>query len=99
MFQHLPAPTPEANVAALKSGLDLLLSRGITGLVDAMVLRDALLAYGTLADRGELAQTVRGCLAYSITGKPVPGFEELLANRRTFTRPNFRVDCVKVFAP
>ena len=98
VMQQVPPPSAEANVAALKSGLELMLARGITGLTDAMVLRDAVEAYGTLADRGQLLQTVRGCLAYSTAGRRIPGFEEILARRSAVSRPNFHLDCVKVFA-
>ena len=95
--QLVPKPTAEANAAALKGSLDLLLSKGITGLTDAMVLRDDLVAYDTLADRGELHQTVQACMAYSVAGKREPEFDELIATRKSFARPNFDPACVKVF--
>ena len=97
VLRHVPAPTPEQNVAALRSGLALLLSKGVTALTDAMVFREDLVAYDTLADKGELHQTIRTCIAYSHAGKPVAGFEELLASRQTFARAKLRPDCVKVF--
>ncbi|HVW70866.1 MAG TPA: amidohydrolase, partial [Steroidobacteraceae bacterium] len=90
---HVPRPTPEENASALKYALDTLLSQGVTSLADAIVLRETLVAYDTLADHGELKQRVLGCIAY----KHAPDFEELVSHRQSFARPNFRPDCVKVF--
>lgn len=98
VMQHLPPPTAQENIAALRNGLDRLLAMGITGLVDAMVMRDELVAYAALADMGGLHQHVQACIAYTVTGKPVPGADELIAHWRTYARENFHPDCVKVFA-
>jgi predicted amidohydrolase YtcJ len=98
VMQHVPPPSPEQNIAALRQGLDRLLGYGITGFVDAMVMREELVAYAALADKGGLAQHVQACIAYTVTGKLVPDADELIANWRTYARENFRPDCVKVFA-
>jgi predicted amidohydrolase YtcJ len=98
VMQHVPPPTPEENLAALRSGLDRMLAYGITGLVDAMVMREELVAYDALADAGGLRQHVQACIAYTVTGKLVPDADELIANWRRYARENFRPDCVKVFA-
>ena len=98
MLSHVPAATAAQDLAALKNGLKLLLSYGITTLTDAIVLRNGVVAYDALADSGELKQTVRGCLAYSVTGSTVPDFDDLIRERSRFSRPKFRPDCVKVFA-
>jgi predicted amidohydrolase YtcJ len=98
VMQYIPAPTPEQNIAALRSGLDRMLAFGITGLVDAMVMHDELVAYAALADAGGLQQHVQACIAYTVTGKVVPEADELIANWRKYARENFRPDCVKVFA-
>ena len=64
-MEHVPPPTPEENIAALRSGLGRMLAFGITGLVDAMVMRDELIAYAALADQGGLHQHVQACIAYT----------------------------------
>jgi predicted amidohydrolase YtcJ len=97
VLRLVPKPGAEANAAALKGSLDLLLSKGVTGLTDAMVLRDELVAYDTLSDRGELHQAVQACMAYSVAGKREPEFDELIAARKSFARANFDPACVKVF--
>lgn len=97
VLRLIPKPGAEANAAALKASLDLLLSKGITGLTDAMVQRDELVAYDALADRGDLHQTVQACMAYSVAGKREPEFDALIAARKSFARPNFDPACVKVF--
>jgi predicted amidohydrolase YtcJ len=98
VMQHIPPPTREQNIAALRSGLDRMLAFGVTGLVDAMVMRDELVAYAALADAGGLHQHVQACIAYTVTGKIVPDADELIAHWRTYARENFRPDCVKIFA-
>jgi hypothetical protein len=97
VLSRVPPPSPEENLAALRRSLAELLSRGVTGLVDAMVFRPQLVAYAALADAGELHQVVRACLAFSHAGKPVPEFEALLAERESFARSGLKPDCVKVF--
>ena len=97
ILQKVPKSTPSMNLAALKKSLQLLLSKGVTGLTDAMVFREDLVAYDTLADRGALHQTVRTCIAYSHAGKVVPGNEQLIAERQHYARATLRPDCVKVF--
>jgi predicted amidohydrolase YtcJ len=56
----VPPYTAEQNAHALKSSLDLMLSFGITSLMDAVVDGSILQAYATLSDKGELKQRVKG---------------------------------------
>jgi predicted amidohydrolase YtcJ len=97
ILRQIPKPGPEKNLWALDKALNILLSKGITGITDAMVFEDSLVAYDSLADSNRLHQHVRTCIAYSHAGKIVPGFEELLARRQNFARATFHPDCVKVF--
>ncbi|HWL46660.1 MAG TPA: amidohydrolase [Sphingomonadaceae bacterium] len=90
---HVPPPTAEQTTASLKIALDILLSEGVTTLTDALLVKETLLAYDALADRGELKQNVVGCITY----KRAPDFEDLIAHRQSYARPNFRPECVKVF--
>ena len=94
---HLPPPTAEENATALKSALDQLLSTGITTLVDALVTPDVAKAYDDLYDGGDLAQEVRGCIVYGRAWGGTRSFDDFLASRSDYARPNFRPDCVKVF--
>lgn len=98
VLRHIPPPTEAQSVAGLRGSLRLLLSRGITGLLDAMVLRPDMVAYRSLADAGELKQHVKACIAYTTAGQPVPYFDELIRKRGEFARANFNPNCVKVFA-
>lgn len=97
ILRQVPKSTPAMNIAALTKSLQILLSKGVTSLTDAMVFRDDLVAYDALADRGALHQTVRACIAYSHAGKVVPGNEQLIAERQRYARPQLQPDCVKVF--
>jgi predicted amidohydrolase YtcJ len=90
---HVPPLSAEQTASSLKAALDILLSEGVTTLTDAMVVKETLLAYDTLAARGELKQNIVGCITY----KRAADFEDLIANRQSYARPNFRPDCVKVF--
>ncbi len=94
----VPPPSPEQIVQGLKASQRLMLSYGITSYVEPFLYREGLAAYAALSDRGELVQHVQGCMAYSGAGKINPDLPALIADRERYTRPNFRTDCIKVFA-
>lgn len=98
VMSHVPGQAAEATEAGLEKNLDMLLSYGITGFVEAMVFRDDLQTYATLSDKGKLHQRVQACIAYSAAGKINPDLDGTLAERSKYARPNFRPDCIKVFA-
>lgn len=90
----IPAATPEDVLSSLRKALAIMAQNGITALEDAIIRADNLGAYMALADAGELRQRVCGCLVW---GHENPDFDRLLANRASYTRPHFKLDCVKVF--
>lgn len=98
VFAHVPPPTPEQDVAGLRGGTELLLSYGIVGFVDAMVVRSDLVAYRSLDKAGGLKQRVQACIAYSHAGAVQADFEAVLAERKAFESARLRTDCVKIFA-
>ncbi len=98
VMMHVPQPSAEDNVVALEKSLDLMLSYGIVGLLDAMVLSNGLEAYRSLADKGGLKQVVKACMAYSVAGKVEASFTTMLEKREEYASKNFRPDCIKVFA-
>lgn len=98
VIAKIPPATPEQSIRGLKASLDRMLSYGITSFVEPYLFRDGLQAYATLSDRGQLVQHVQGCMAYSAAGQVNPDLPALIADRGRYTRPNFRTDCVKVFA-
>lgn len=83
---------------ALKANMDMLLSYGIVGFVEAMALRDDLENYAALADAGQLKPRVQACIAYSEAGKINPELDATLADIGRFERPRFSPRCIKVFA-
>lgn len=92
-----PQPAAETQVA-LKKNLDMLLSYGITGYVEAMAFRDDLEVYAALYDKGLLKQHVQACIAYSHAGHANPDLDATIAAIPTFTRDRFKPTCIKVFA-
>lgn len=95
----IPPKTPDQNRADLAKALNVLLAQGITMVDDALVLPDGLAAYAALADRGELNQQVKACMAYNQTLYPFTNaqFEQMVASRASYARPRFNPSCVKVF--
>jgi predicted amidohydrolase YtcJ len=63
----IPDPTPEQELAALKTGMKLLASLGITSIQNASGSPEELALYETLLQKGEL--TVRTSVAFSVSGK------------------------------
>ncbi|MDA5195141.1 amidohydrolase [Govanella unica] len=90
----LPKAGLAENTAALKTALDIMTSFGITTVVDAMVTPESLAAYVHLAETTGIEPRVRGCYVWRDNN---PDFERDVANRTSFTRVNFKLDCVKVF--
>ncbi|WP_243375391.1 amidohydrolase [Sandarakinorhabdus cyanobacteriorum] len=92
-------PQPQAETARrLQQNLAMLAGYGVVGHVDAMVYRDDLEVYASLADKALLKQRVRGCIAFSEAGRPNPAFEQTLAARGRYARRNLDPNCIKVFA-
>ncbi|QTH19922.1 amidohydrolase [Rhizorhabdus wittichii] len=98
VLRHVPPQSQELTQAALRKNLDLLLSYGITGYVEAMAFRDDLEVYDALYDKGQLKQHVQACIAYSHAGHVNPDLEATIAAIPTYTRDRFKPTCVKVFA-
>lgn len=95
--QKIPAPSPEQNAQALKTGIDMLVSYGVTTLVDAVVTPEGLAAYQALTARNQLKAHVRGCLVYGRGWGDNSQFDQILAGRARYTSARFKLDCVKVF--
>jgi predicted amidohydrolase YtcJ len=95
----VPPYTAEQNAHALKSSLDLMLSYGITSLMDAVVDGSILQAYATLSDKGELKQRVKGCLVWgrAMPGSHNPSKPEYIALRNLYARERFSPSCIKIF--
>lgn len=93
----IPPKSPEATKAALKTALDIMAANGITALEDAIVDPPILQAYMLLAEAGELKPRVRGCLVWNYSKYPNPGFDEIIDRHEQYRRPNFKLDCVKIF--
>lgn len=95
----IPPKTPDQNRADLAKALNVLLAQGVTMVDDALVLPDGLAAYAALADRGELKQQVKACMAYNQTLFPFSKaqFEQMVASRASYARAGFNPNCVKVF--
>src|SRR5688500_6435537 len=88
VLSKVPPPTNEQQIVAHKWATDLMLSFGITAFDDAGVSRPGMIAYSTLADRGELKQRVRGCMRFR---DPT-----LIRDRMLYARERFSPTCVKV---
>ncbi len=95
--QKIPAPSAEDNVRALKTGIDTLVSYGVTALVDAVVTPEGLSAYQTLTARNQLKAHVRGCLVYGRTWGDNTAFDRTIADHERYGSDRFKLDCVKVF--
>lgn len=93
----IPAPSPKQNAQALKTGINILVSYGVTALVDAVVTPQALAAYQTLSARKELKARVRGCLVYGRNWGDNSDFDKIVAEHDRYTTARFKLDCVKVF--
>lgn len=98
VMTKIPPPDPNKVVQRMKGVTDYMLSFGIVGYVEPYLFRDGLEAYAAFADRGQLVQHVQGCMAHSGAGKLNPDLPALIRDRKQYERPNFRTDCVKVFA-
>jgi len=97
VFRFIPQPTAAQNLAALRSSSKLLLSMGVVGFTDAMAFEPDLETYRTLAERGELHQSVRACMAYTHAGAKVPGFEGMVGRQKNYMVGKLQADCVKIF--
>ncbi|MBT2189267.1 amidohydrolase [Sphingobium nicotianae] len=87
--ERVPPPSKKQYVSALKWALDLMASFGITSFVDAGLSTPGAIAYGELADKGELKQRVVGCIIYREN--------DLIAQRMFYSREKFSPTCIKIF--
>ncbi len=95
MHGLIPPPTLEELAQAYLWSQRQMLQYGVTSFTDAGVNADGLAAYARVADRGELKQRVRACLAWGmITGQE--GRDELVALRNLYARERFKPDCIKI---
>jgi len=85
---HVPPASPEDTVRALQWSLNLMLSYGITAFDDAVVTPDIGVAYGKIADAGNLKQRVRACIIMTA--------EEMIQQRQLYARERFSPSCVKI---
>jgi predicted amidohydrolase YtcJ len=92
----IPPFTAEQNAAAMKWSLDLMLSYGITSFMDAVATEDALRAYATLFDAGQLKQRVIGCIPWR-QGVGGPADEGVIERRNIYARARVSPSCVKMF--
>jgi predicted amidohydrolase YtcJ len=98
VLRHLPPQPADQTRRELAKNLDLLLSYGITGFVEAMAFKDDLAAYAALEDEGVLKQHVQACIAYSHAGKVNPDLDATIASIPQYSRTRFKPTCIKVFA-
>ncbi|MEM6710498.1 MAG: amidohydrolase, partial [Pseudomonadota bacterium] len=84
-----PEPSRASYRKATRWALDVMLSNGITSLVDASTSEAEALAYADLYDEGYLKQRVRSCVWAADT--------QIVERRNHFARERFRPDCVKLF--
>jgi len=96
--QHIPEESDEQVRAALRWGLDKMLSHGITSFTEASAgystnPHKELSAYAALADSGELKQRVRLCMPWS---PDVPRLDAVIDGRNQYSRERLTADCVKI---
>ncbi len=92
----IPAPSKEKKIAALREGLRLASSLGITSFQNASGSPDELALYENLREKGDL--TARVSLAMSLSEKWTP--QEIARDaelKREFPGPLLRVEAVKIF--
>jgi len=95
MAGTIPPPSIESQAEAIQWAQRQMLQHGVTSFTDAGVNLDGLKAFALLADRGELKQRVRGCLAWRMIVGATSG-AELVARRNLYARERFRPDCIKI---
>ncbi|MBC8121956.1 MAG: amidohydrolase [Gemmatimonadaceae bacterium] len=91
----IPAPTPEQEFAALKKGMKLLASLGITSIQNASGSPQEVSLYETMLQKGEL--TVRTSVAFSVDGREsLKDLETWKKLKAKYTRnPMLQVGAVK----
>ncbi len=92
---HVPPPTIEQNMEALKWAQQQMLRYGVTSFTDAGMGEDGLQVFARLADAGELKLRTRGCIAWG----PMIGAgqrSDPIARRNLYARDRFKPDCVKM---
>jgi predicted amidohydrolase YtcJ len=93
----VPPATPEEDADALRLALQTTLASGITSLQDALASRQTLIAFATLADRGELKQRVKECIGWSYDASGMNrNFEAVYNERNLYRRDRLEPSCVKI---
>jgi predicted amidohydrolase YtcJ len=96
--RHVPTPTAEEDVEALRAAVREMNRYGITSFIDASVGEAEWRAYRTLDGSGELTARVRTSLTYgAYSGLAAEEFDRLLTAREDFASARVRTDSVKLF--
>jgi len=85
---RIPTPSEEKRVAALGMATRMMLAEGITAYEEALMFEPSARAYAALADKGELFQHVRTCMA--------DRDQRLIALRHLYARQGLDISCVKM---
>ncbi|MGH9792414.1 MAG: amidohydrolase [Candidatus Acidiferrales bacterium] len=94
--RHVPQPSREENLAALRRGLAQAAALGLTSIVNASGGVDEMELYAELERRGEL--TLRTCTAMRLrSGMTAADFDAAIAARQRFTSPRVRAGLLKGF--
>jgi predicted amidohydrolase YtcJ len=91
----MPPPTVEQQAEGLKWSQNEMLKYGVTSFTDAGVGLAGLQVYALLADRGELKQRVRGCIAWRMAIGDRSA-DDVVAQRHLYARDRFKPDCIKM---
>lgn len=92
----IPAPTIEQQAEWFKWSQHEMLQYGVTSFTDAGVSGDGLRVYALVADRGELKQRVRACIAWRMNAGIAPAADAAVAERNLYARDRFKPDCIKL---
>jgi predicted amidohydrolase YtcJ len=91
----IPPATIEQQAEGFKWAQHEMLQYGVTAFTDAGVSHEGLQVYALVADRGELKQRVRGCLAWRmVVGQQ--SADDLVTERNLYARERFKPDCIKI---
>lgn len=94
--RHIPAPTQNDYVQGLRRALKLANSFGITSVQDASASVNALKAYKTLEERGELSVRVVAAIRVS-PDKAESQIPELIRLKTSYSTPRVSVSAAKIF--
>lgn len=94
--EHIPPPSLESRLAALRYAQDMLHGFGITSITAASVTPERLEAYEALDARGELRLRVVTSLKWD-NDRGVEQIDDFGAQRTKYTKGNVRASTVKIF--